>query len=226
LRERDRLADCATLFRDAIAPFGFDTFACGTFDARDRDLSVFHVIDWPEPWRQFYFSSGLIDRDPLLEMLGTTSQSFSWSELRADRRMSKAGKEAISRAAALGWHEGLVVPVPGVNNRTGLVSMVGHRDVTADERRYLTLIGMALYHHVRGLAPREGFAIPPVGLTPREIAAIRHVAQGLVDADIAVAMGVARTTAHEFVEKARTKLKARTRAELIAIAVSFGIIDL
>ncbi len=213
LRPLTRLTDCAALFREAIAPFGFDTFACGNFDARDRDLHVFYIIDWPEHWRRFYMESGLINRDPLLEELSKTDQPFTWSELRASRRLSKTGTEAINRAAAEGWVEGLVVPIIGVNHRLGLVSMVGHRST-------------ALHDHARRLAPREGFAMPPVGLTDREIAAIRHVARGLSDAEIGAAMGVAKTTAHEFVEKARAKLKARNRAELTAIAVSLAIIDL
>jgi DNA-binding CsgD family transcriptional regulator len=226
LRQLTRLADCAALFREEIATFGFDTFACGSFDGRDRDLHVFYIIDWPESWTKFYVESGLINRDPLLDELKTTDQPFTWSELRAGRRLSKGGTEAINRAAAEGWVEGLVVPIPGVNNRLGLVSMVGHRDVDVSERDYLTLISMALHHHARSLAPREGFAMPPMGLTEREIAAIRHVGHGLSDAEIGEAMGVAKTTAHEFVEKARAKLKARNRAALTAISVSLGIIDL
>lgn len=226
LRQLTRLADCATLFREAIAPFGFDTFACGAFDVRDRDLNVFYIIDWPESWTRFYMESGVIERDPLLDELGATDQPFTWSDLRADRRLSKAGTEAINRAAERGWTEGLVVPVAGANHRTGLVSMVGHREVEGHERDYLTAIATALHHHARRLAPRDGFAMPPVGLTDREIAAIRHVAAGLSDAAIGAAMGVAKTTAHEFVEKARAKLKAGNRAELIAIAVSLAIIDL
>jgi DNA-binding CsgD family transcriptional regulator len=170
--------------------------------------------------------SGLINRDPLLEELSKTDQPFTWSELRASRRLSKTGTEAINRAAAEGWVEGLVVPIIGVNHRLGLVSMVGHRNVDAAAREYLTLASTALHDHARRLAPREGFAMPPVGLTDREIAAIRHVARGLADAEIGAAMGVAKTTAHEFVEKARAKLKARNRAELTAIAVSLAIIDL
>lgn len=226
LRQLTRLADCADLFRKAIASFGFDTYACGVFDARDRDLNVFYIIDWPESWRRFYVESGLINRDPLLDALSTTDHPFTWSDLRAGRRLSKAGTEAINQAAEEGWVEGLVVPVPGVNHRLGLVSMVGHRDVDALARGYLTLISTALHHHCRSLAPREGFAMPPVGLTDREIAAIRHVANGLSDAEIGAAMGIAKTTAHEFVEKAKSKLKARNRAELAAIAVALGVIDL
>ncbi|WP_420383118.1 helix-turn-helix transcriptional regulator [Novosphingobium sp.] len=43
---------------------------------------------------------------------------------------------------------------------------------------------------------------------------------------IATALGISVSTAHEFVEKAKRKLKAKSRAELIAVAVSLAFIDL
>lgn len=58
---------CADLFRTAVVRFGFDTFACGELDITNKARSVFHLIDWPESWRSFYLSSGLINRDPVVE---------------------------------------------------------------------------------------------------------------------------------------------------------------
>ena len=226
LRATDRLADCATLFREAIVPFGFTTYACGEFDFRDRDRNVFYIIDWPESWRQFYVGSGMIHRDPLLDMLPGSRTPFTWSDLRAERRLSKAGTDSLNRAAAEGWTEGLAVPMAGAGHRMGLVSLVGNRPIDTTARHYLTLISVCLHHHARTLVSKDGFPLPPAGLSQREIEAIGHVARGLSDAGIGAAMGVAKSTAHEFVEKARAKLKVRNRAELIALAVSLSVIDL
>ena len=52
------------------------------------------------------------------------------------------------------------------------------------------------------------------------------MATGATDRAIAKAMGVAPSTAHEFVEKAKRKLKTRSRVEMVAVAASLGIIDL
>lgn len=65
-----------------------------------------------------------------------------------------------------------------------------------------------------------------LGLTDREIACLRLVARGLTDGAIASALGIATSTAHEFVEKAKRRFKTRTRAELVAVAVALGIIDI
>jgi DNA-binding CsgD family transcriptional regulator len=219
--------ECADMFRAAIAPYGFDTFACGELDLRDRDRTVFFLIDWPDSWRRFYASSGLIERDPVVGSLATRRDPFTWSDLRADRSLSKAGHKALDLCAAEGWNEGLVVPFGQVGSRVGLVSLVGRDCVlTHEARAYLCMIAICLQGHVRQLVSKHGFAVPPVGLTDREIACLRLVAQGKPDAEIGQDLGISRTTAHEFVEKAKHRLKVKSRAELVGVAVALGIIDI
>ena len=227
VRSLATLRECCLLFRDAIARHGFTTFACGELDLRDRDRNVFYIIDWTDAWTRFYTQSGFINRDPLVEALAGRRSPFTWSDLRADRKLAKVGSEALDLAAKEGWTEGLVVPLPQGNNRMGLVSMAGHRLITDPAViAYLTLISICLHSHARTLLAREGFAVPPAGLTDREIACLRLVARGFSDKAIATDLGIAVSTAHEFVEKAKYRLKVKSRPELIAIAVSLGIIDL
>jgi DNA-binding CsgD family transcriptional regulator len=49
------------------------------------------------------------------------------------------------------------------------------------------------------------------------------VALGRTDAEIAAALKISRTTAHQYVETARRQLDARTRAHLAAKAVTLGL---
>jgi LuxR family transcriptional regulator, quorum-sensing system regulator BjaR1 len=227
LRNLKTPASCAELFRAAIAPIGFDTFACGVVDLNQRERNVFYLLDWPDEWRRFYLSSGLIERDPVVDALAVRHQPFTWSDLRKDRKFKQVGKEALKRAAAAGWSEGLVVPVARGANRVGLVSLVGHQaEIPFEDRAFLCLISMCLHTHLRTLMVDGGFAVPPAGLTLRELACIKLVATGATDRAIAKAMGVAPSTAHEFVEKAKRKLRTRSRVEMVAVAASLGIIDL
>jgi len=227
LRRLSTPTDCGDLFREAIAPFGFDTFASGELDLQDRDRCTFHLIGWPESWRNYYLSSGLIERDPIVNELGFRTEPFTWTDLRADRKLSQLGREALNRTTAAGWVEGFVVPLPQSSGRIGLVSLAGHRNCTDPaERGFLTLISICLHTYVRTLVGRCGFAVPPAGLTERELACVRLVAQGHSDSAIGKALGVAASTAHEFVEKAKRRLKVHSRAELAALAASFGIVDI
>jgi LuxR family quorum sensing-dependent transcriptional regulator len=217
---------CSQAFMAAIADFGFDTFACGELDINNFERNVFYIIAWPERWARFYRDSGLMQRDPIVNELATRRAPFTWSDLRADRKFARVGREALALAAQFGWNEGLVVPLPQGGDRFGLVSMAGSDPVTSAVRDHLALLSVCLHTHVRTLVAREGFAVPPAGLTPRELDCIRLIACGQSDRAIAASLGIAPSTAHEFVEKAKHKLKARSRAELLAVAISLAIIDL
>jgi LuxR family quorum-sensing system transcriptional regulator CciR len=218
---------CADLFRAAIAPLGYDTFACGEFDASDRNRAVFHLIDWPERWRAFYMSSGLIHRDPVVEAVAERDTPLTWGDLRADRSFAAVGGEALERIVAHGWTKGYCVPIIQGGNRRGIVSLVGCGAEPGEaERAFLYLISTALHQHVRSLVPTKGFAVPPIGLTDRELAAVRLVARGAPDKEIAQALAIAPSTAHEFVEKAKAKLGARSRAELAFLAAQLAIVSL
>jgi DNA-binding CsgD family transcriptional regulator len=227
LQDLETPAECAALFARLIAPFGFDAFASGEVDMDDRSRSTFHIIHWPERWAEFYRTAGLIDRDPLLDALTHRTGPFTWTDLRTDPALARAGTRALNRAAAAGWTEGLIVPVRQPSGRTGFISLVGNRACTrASEREYLTLISLCLHNHVRTLVGRHGFALPPAGLTPREIDTIRLVVKGMPDGAIGRALGIASSTAHEFVENAKRKMHVRSRAELAALAVSLAIVNI
>jgi LuxR family quorum sensing-dependent transcriptional regulator len=224
LQKQDNIVSCASLFKRAVAHFGFDTFACGEVDVEYRDRNVFYIVDWPESWRKFYIGTGLIARDPLLGALGDRGTSFTWSELREDRRLSQVGRDALRLAAEHGWTEGLAVAVPRGGTRYGLVSLVGHSNLLT-ERPLLCLISECLLTRVRSLQPRPEFPVPPAGLSKREIDCLRLVALGCSDQEIADALGISRPTAHQHVEGGRGKLKAKTRAQMAALGVSLGIIE-
>ena len=218
---------CAALFRTTSAPFGFDSFAVGEIDVADRNRCVFFILEWPEDWRKFYLSSGFVQRDPLIEMIPALGRPFSWSELRKSRKLSQIQREALKMIADHGWTEGLAVPVPRGGTRFGLVSLVGHGEALNKQQiALLCLASRSVLARARMLAGASGgFALRPAGLSDREIESLRLVADGCSDGEIAAALGVARSTAHDFVEGAKRRLGARTRAQLAALAVSLGIID-
>jgi DNA-binding CsgD family transcriptional regulator len=215
------------IFRRFVAQFRIDTFTSGEVDSHHRKRAVFHAMEWPERWQKFYFQSGLIDHDPLIEALGQYREPFTWSELRERRGLSIAGTEALAKIAAEGWTDGLVVPLPRAGTHFGLVSLVTlNHTITPGEKAALTAVSVIFHDRMRSLVPVEGFRVPPCGLTPREIECVRLIAQGMSDGRIGEALGISASTAHEHAERARRKLDARNRAELSALACSFGIVAL
>jgi DNA-binding CsgD family transcriptional regulator len=226
LSASETVAECALRFKKTVGQFGFDTFACSEVDLADRDLSVFFAIDWPERWRKFYISSGLVQRDPLLAHIGKRGKPFLWSDLGRDGEFAEIGREALRLLSDHGWTEGLVVPVKRGGTRYGLVSLVGNgRGIADGQPALLCLISEQFLSRVRSLVRPEDFPVKPAGLSAREVESLALVALGNSDAQIAEILGVAQSTAHSFVEGARKRLKATTRAQMIATAVSMGIVN-
>lgn len=214
-----------TRFRRFIEPFHIDTFTSGEIDTAVRRRAVFHAMEWPERWRSYYFQSGLLDHDPLIEALPLMDAAFTWDELRARRALTVAGTEALNKVAAEGWVDGLVVPLHRAGTHYGLISLVTlNHHISPAEKRQLEAVCVVFHERLRLVVPQEGFRIPPAGLTPREIDCIKLIAEGMSDITAGARLGIKGSTVHEHAERAKMKLQARNRAELVALAIGFGII--
>lgn len=226
LRRSDTIAECARLLREAVALFGFDTFACGELDLKHKERHAFYVIDWPEAWRKFYLENDLMARDPVVDALPLYREPFTWTDLISDRKLSRPAMEVLALAREHGWTEGLIVPIPREGrDRYGLVAMAGHgAPLDAAGRDMLSAMCFCFFHCVRSLVPRLGFAAPPANLTAREMDCVRLVARGQSDRTIGTTLSISQATAHQHVESAKSKLKASTRAEMVGIAASLAIV--
>ena len=216
---------CAVLFKTFVAAYNVDVFACGEVDLDNKGLTVFHIIEWPEQFRKFYHAANFVERDPVVEGLRHFRAPFTWTDLRRQRLLDPVGTEKLRRLVLqYGWREGLVVPVARGGTHYGLVSLVGRSPLlSAQSRTHLSLASECLLTRVRAFGPPDTFPAPPSGLTPREIDALRLVALGCTDADIAESLAISQITAHQHVEGARKRLQARSRASMVAKGMTLGI---
>lgn len=224
IRECSTLQECTILFRGTIARFGFDSFASGEVDTVERSRSMFYMVDWPKRMFDFYVNSGYVNQDPLLDEIKRLSVPFTWSTLLRDKFLSRAGREMLGRMAEEGWTEGLAVPFRRTETRFGLVSIVGSRGtLPTDEKDALSVMALCLHEQARRLGPSLGVALALSTLSLRELDSLRLVARGQSDSQIAVALGIAKSTAHEHVEAAKRKLNVSTRGEAAAVGASLGL---
>ena len=224
IRECTTLEACTVLFRGTIARYGFDSFASGEVDSVERSRSMFYMVDWPKRMFDFYVNSGYVSQDPLLDEIKRLSVPFTWSALLRDKFLSRAGREMLGRMAEEGWTEGLAVPFRRSETRFGLVSIVGSRGpLPSDEKDALSIMALCLHEQARHIGPSLGVVLALSALSLRELDALRLVARGHSDKQIAAMLGIAQSTAQEHVEAAKSKLKVRNRAEAAAVAVSLGL---
>jgi LuxR family transcriptional regulator, quorum-sensing system regulator BjaR1 len=216
---------CSRIYRKALATFDVDSFAVGEVDLSALERTVFYAIGWPDSYRKFYTKSGLVHRDPVVEGLRHRHGPFTWSELRKDRKLSILGTEALQALYDHGWTEGLAVPIPRGNLRFGLIGLACRRNAfSAIEKSLLTMLSLCFHERLRNLAPEHGFAVPPLGLTRREIESLRLIARGMTDREVGKKLGISPSTAHEHFETAKKKLNVSTRAQAVAVAVSLAIV--
>jgi len=224
LQQRTSVAACAALFKKAIAVFEIVAFACGEIDLADRNRNVMFIAEWPEAWLQFYMKSGFINRDPVVNALAFYRRPFEFSDIVRDPHFSTSEREALRAAAEYGWSRGLAVPVARGGTRFGLVTMIGRGAKLGEfERSYLCLISECLLTRIRSLGEGVEYALPPAGMSKREIEAARLVALGCSDSEIAAHLDISESTAHKHVESGRKRLKAKSRAHLAALSLSLGI---
>jgi LuxR family quorum sensing-dependent transcriptional regulator len=212
-------------FRRFVEPMHIDTFSSGEIDTTVRRRAVFHAMEWPERWRSYYLQSGLLEHDPLIDAMPYMGSAFTWDELRSRRALSVAGTEALNKIASEGWVDGLCIPLHRTGTHYGLVSLVAiDHHISPIEKRNLEAVSLIFHERLRQIVPKEGFRIPPAGLTPREIDCIKLIAAGMSDIRAGEHLGIKGSTVHEHTERAKMKLQARNRAELVALAIGFGII--
>jgi len=224
LQQRTSVAACAALFKGAVSQFEMVAFACGEIDIADRDRNVMFIAEWPEAWLHFYVKSGFVNRDPVVNAVAFYRKPFEFADIVREPRFSNGEREALRTAAEYGWSRGLAVPVARGGTRFGLVTMIGRGAQLGEfERSYLCLISECLLTRIRSLGEGVEYALPPAGMSKREIEAARLVALGCSDSDIAANLGISESTAHKHVESGRKRLKARSRAHLAALSLSLGI---
>lgn len=220
------LAECRDLFAKTIQPFGYDAFACSEIDLDVRQRSAIYMMNWPEDWRHFVFASNWVEHCPVVNELKNRHRPFQWSDLPADREIGKVEREAMKLFRQFNWIGGFCVPLRRGENRYGYVSLhSGSKRTPPDVRDALAMMATCLYEKARRLAPQLGAHLQLAGLTLREMDSLRLVARGLSDREIGERLTIAPATAHEYVERAKRKLKAGSRAELVGIAVSMGLVE-
>lgn len=216
--QQTSLRELGPLFTRALGPFGVSAYAVGLL-RRDGQPNVIYMTTWPRAWMELYAANGFIADDPLVAEAIANPEPFSWDEMKARRGL--AGNRVIEAAAGFGWREGFAVPIHGPGEARGIVALAAERLQVpgAAARAALVRIARCGFATARRLHDRQA---GPMALTRREREALALVARGLDDAAIGDALGVTRASAHMYVERAKRRLGAGTRAQAVATALGEG----
>lgn len=218
LAEAASLRDLGRLLTRATLPFGVTAYAIGHLQGADRPTTIF-LTTWPRAWMEFYAANAFIKEDGVVAEALASSEPFSWEDARS-RHLS--GRRVFEAAHAFGFKEGFAVPIHGAGDAKGVVAFAaGRLRMTSANRQAMVAMSMTAYAVARRLFDSQG---TPITLSRREREALSLVARGFEDAAIGTALGITRASAHIYVERAKRRLGASTRAQAVALAVADKIL--
>ena len=218
-------AAASRAFFDALAPFGARGFgarayvASGGSDSGPRGFVYAQVL--PPRWRSSASARYIERLDPLPRVARRLGRAaFLWSE--ASPRADPKWADYWSALSELDIGEGTAVHFFSPNGMTSRVSVGFDRTaLDAAERRAIELASYALLMRLQALSPMASARAPL--LSARERDCLSFVAQGFSDSEIGERLGITQSTAHFYVEKAKRKLGARTRAQAVAHLIASGL---
>ena len=222
----ERLPEMAT--QDELAenvaavsrPFGLPTVMAGAVYLSGSYVRArFYFGNWPSEWMARYTAS-VLSSDPLVGEARRRMASFTWSELKEAGGLSPDMIAAFEAGTEAGWSDGLAVPIHGPAGYVALVSFAGSElRLGAPDRAMLRAVAHAAHDRSREIArPPSTTAL----LTRRETEVMRWVACGKSDWQIGRILGIAESTAHFHVERAKRKLGVQARREAVAALVVDG----
>jgi DNA-binding CsgD family transcriptional regulator len=219
-------------FFDALAPMGAKGFGArayvagggssgGGADGSSGDPTFVFAQVLPPKWNGSPAARYIESLDPLPAAARTLGRpAFLWSD--ASPRSDPKWTKYWSALAELGLGEGTAVHFFAPNGMTSRVSVgFGRTAFEPGEQRAIELASYALLNRLQMMTPAKAKKGP--ALSERERDCLAFVARGLSDADIADKLDIAQSTAHFYIEKAKRKLGAKTRAQAVAHLIAAGL---
>lgn len=216
------LHELAPPLGDAGREIGFDYFALTLCDNFQQSEPRFEHLDtYPAAYAEVFVARGLFRFDPALQLAQRRIGGFPWKRMGELMRLQPFQSELLRQAARQGLRDGYTIPANVPGEPCGAVSFGARRIVklTAERRWCVDCIGRTAFEasrRMRGLSAHPSL-VPR--LPNREVECLRRLILGDTDKEVARALGISPDTVHDYVKSARDRYAARTRSQLLALAL-------
>jgi LuxR family quorum sensing-dependent transcriptional regulator len=194
---------------------------------KDGQSQHFLVPAFPQGWMEHYLEQGYMHIDPVVRRLEQDQSPFLWSEtgpfIAADQHA--AVERMFGEARDFRLYAGFAVPMITLEGAIAAVSLAGEAaEIPQAARGMISMIctfavGRAIDLHNK--ERRRQLA----KLTPREVECLKWAADGKTEWEISAILNVSEHTADKHLANAHRKLGAANRAQAIANAIRWGVIN-
>jgi LuxR family transcriptional regulator, quorum-sensing system regulator CciR len=225
IKEISSLGALESAFLALVRKLGFASAAYYRLYGGGRTHSKVFLFGERQPeWQEIYSKRGFAGCDPRNALAFRSTAAFTWDEA-MEAAPSAAAAEVVKEARRVAAIDGFVTPVRSGVDELGICVLYSPTKLSPTSYERLLLQGMcgAFSRHGLKLLMGDAEDRPPV-LTAREAECLQLVAAGYSDQEIATALCRSFNTVHTHVESLRSKLRARSRAQLILRATMAGLL--
>lgn len=207
-------------FAALIESDGFTSFMCLRWQPSGLPSAAnILATTRPRPWLAEYQACEHAAHDPVLREVPVRMRPFAWSDIARHRTLDENEQRVLAQAAVHGMKDGFAVPVIGLGEHFGLVSLAGEEcDLRPSTRARLTLASHYFYHLLAVHRRRASLSRPK--LSARELEIVRWVAAGKSDWDIGRILAISAKTVNYHVERVKRKLGVATRTQAVLAALA------
>ncbi len=177
----------------------------------------------PEEFSLRYVAKNYIEIDPIVTELRRRVRMFSWTDVYANRPLTKTERWIIEEGREFGLRDGLTIPIPTASGMLDVFSPCGLEPNLSKRARQALDIICTFAHKALDLAvigkSRQGSRQL---LTDREREVLKWVAVGKTDEEIGIILSISDDTVHSHVKNAMRKLDTNRRTYAVVQAIRFG----
>ena len=205
---------------NAIKPLGFDKHTCLSFvDMNNPPPNAMLLFCFPEEWVSHYKKEKYFEDDIVLKTIYREAKPCLWQDI---KHLNKRNQMIFSEAQEFGIKNGITIPIIVPGHYPTTVNIAGeHTDV--DPEAYHALHLMAVHYH-SAVIRIGGDQFKPPELTGQQQKCLFWAAKGKSDQDIGEILFISPRTVNYHMELVRAKFNVRTRAQVISITTSCGLI--
>lgn len=221
-------AEVADALVSEMKTLGYEYLTVWSVPPPGSPLSGIMLNTRPSAFVQHYVESNHVLRDPVVTHLRRTLRTYSWSDVRSSRALTKGEVRIMDEARDFGITDGLTIPIITATNSLAVVSPCGRSPDLADRARSaINMIGIVGHQALKRLQQRGPQPEPALAsLPPREREIMQYIAIGKTDNEISDILNISATTVLTHVERAKRKLGTPKRSVAVIIALQRGEISL